>query len=280
MLDYLEWKRSTTKNPATVKQYASWIRRFHAFTKKDGVDFTLDDVMRFRTFLRQNDHAPKNIQYGTQLIRDYISYQVTMHGLQFPLKLLRIPQERSKSHYPITHEEYIAMLDVLPINEPMGIQRRLMISLLWDTGMRGGELLNLKIEDLKERSALIHNEKNHRNRLISWSERTDKLLKFYLPFRKHLITSEDYLFVSFKWKPARKLTTRQLERIVMETKNKAGLENPIRPHSFRHGFVHRQLRNKQSITTIAQMLGHSNTLNVLAYAQLTGSEIREAWGLN
>lgn len=279
MLDYLQWKRSTTKNPATVKQYERWVKRFHAFTKKEGVDFTLDDVMRFRTFLRESGHAPKNIQYGTQLIRDYISFQITVHGLKFPLKLLKIPQERSNSHSPITYDEYLRMLEVLPLREPITLQRRLMISLLWDTGVRGGELLNLKISDLDNRRAIIQNEKNHRNRLISWSEGTDKLLKFYLPLRKHLKTKEDYLFVSFKWKPTRKLTTRQLERIIQEIRVDAEIINYVKPHSFRHGFVHRQLQNKQSITTIAQMLGHSNALNVLAYAQLTGREIQEAWEL-
>lgn len=274
--DYLEWKRSTTKNPATVKMYERWVRRYLQFLEGDKI--TLESIGRFRTYLTiEKEYSPKNIQYGLQLIRDYISYQITVHRLDFPLKLLKIPQERSNSHTPISYDEYQKMIDLLPLNEPVPLQRRLMLSLLWETGMRGGELLRLRISDLSEQQAVIHNEKNHRNRLIGWSENTEKLLRFYLPLRKNLPADADWLFVSFKYRPCRKMTVRQLERIVEELRKKIGTKNEIRPHSFRHGFVHRQLEAGKPITTIAQMLGHSTTLNVLTYAQLTGKEIREAW---
>lgn len=278
MQDYLEWKRSTTKNPATVKMYAMWVHRYLNFLK--GGEITLESVGRFRKFLAKPDglnYSPKNIQYGTQLVRDYIKYQNTVHDLQFPVSLLKIPQERSKSHPAITRDEFERMLVFLPKNEPITLQRRLMLTLLWETGMRVGELTRLKISDLKKNGAIIENEKNHRSRRIGWSNETERLLKFYLPLRRHLQTDEDYLFVSFHWKPSRKLTTRQIERVIAELRGKAGLENEIRPHSFRHGFVHRQLEKKTPITTIAQMLGHSSTLNVLTYAQLNSAEIKEAW---
>lgn len=276
MNDYLDWKRSTTKNPDTPQNYGRWVKRFHIFTKKVN-NFTLDDVMRFRVWLVEYGYSPKNIQYGLTLVRDYLSYQITVHKLAFPLKLLKIPQERSKSHYSITIPEYIRMKETLSLNEPISLQRSLMITLLWETGMRVGELLSLRISDLRERGATIRNEKNHRDRIIGWSENTETILKFYLPLRKHLDSKEDHLFVSFKWKPCRKLTSRQVERIIRDISKKAGLINPIRPHSFRHSFVHRQLDKRTPITTIAQMLGHSTTFNVLSYAQLNGKEIQEAW---
>lgn len=276
MQDYLEWKASTTKNPATVKQYAMWIRRFLAFVDDRKIDLEL--VGEFKKYLKMVClYSPKNIQYGLQLVRDYISYQNTVHGLDFPLRLLKIPQERSKSHSPVTHEDFLKMVSVLPLNEPITLQRRLMLTLLWETGMRVGELTRLKISNLEERGAIIENEKNHRSRRIGWSEQTEKMLKFYLPLRRNLQAKEDYLFVSFKWKPSRKLTTRQIERIIQEIRAKSGVINYVKPHSFRHGFVHRHLAKKTPITTIAQMLGHSTTFNVMAYAQLNSAEILEAW---
>lgn len=282
MLDYLQWKRQTTKNPDTVPNYERWVRRFYDFLGRDTCDFSLEEVLKFKDWLakpnkNRNAYSPKNIQYGMTLLRDYISYQMTVHAFQFPLKLLKIPQERSKSHHAITQEEYLKMMACLPLNEPITLQRRLMLTLLWDTGMRIGELLRLKISDLREQGATIQNEKNHRSRLVGWSAETEKMLRFYLPLRRHLKTKEDYLFVSFKWKPSRKLTSRQLERVVEELREKAGLKTIVRPHSFRHGFVHRQLDQGRPITTIAQMLGHSTVFNVLSYAQLSGKEIKEAW---
>lgn len=276
MQDYIDWKKSTTRNPKSVDNYARWAKRYTQFLK--GEDITLESIGRFKLFLKNEmEYSPKNIQYGLNIIRDFISYQIAVHGLIFPLALLKIPQERSNSHPAITKEEFDRMASQLSRNEPMGLQRLLMITMLWDTGMRAGELLRLKIKDLKPQGAIIHNEKNHRNRRIGWSKETEDLLRFYLPLRRHLITDEEWLFVSFRWKPHRQMTSRQLERIVEELRNDAGLENTIRPHSFRHGFVHRKLNEGKPITTVAQMLGHASTINVLTYAQLSSKEMIEAW---
>lgn len=277
MHDYLAWKASTTKNPATPLIYGMWVRRFLKFL--NGRPITLETANLFRTHLREIGYSPKNIQYGMQLTRDYISYQVTMHSLDFPLRLLKIPMERSNSHHAVTKEEFERMIRLVPKNEPQSLQRRLMLMLLWDTGMRVGELTRLKISDLKKQEAIIHNEKNHRSRRIGWSAETEKLLQFYLPLRNHMVCKEDFLFVSFKWKPTRKLTTRQIERIIEDLRKEAKIENEVRPHSFRHGFVHRQLAKRTPVTTIAQMLGHSTTANVLTYAQLNSTEIKEAWAM-
>lgn len=262
----------------TVKYYVRWVSFFMTVLNKEE-GFTLDDISNFKLFLESAHYSPKNIQYGLHIIHDFISYLIAIEKLDFPLHLFRVKQERSKSHYPVTEEEYQAMLLVLPDYEPMPLQRRVMLMMLHDTGMRGGELLRMKISDLKDRYAHIDNEKNKRQRLVSWTGETDKLLKKYLSLREHLITEEDWLFVSFKWKPTRQLTTRQLERIVQEIRTRAGLTNPIRPHSFRHGFVHRKLNEGKPITTVSQMLGHSSTMNVINYAQLSSREIRDAWGL-
>lgn len=257
--------------------YAMWIRKFLTFI--DGEKINIENVMRFREWMREKEYSPKSVQYALTIVRDYVSYQMTVHDLKFPLKLLKIPQERSNSHHAITQDEYEKMLSVLPQNHPITLQYRLIVSLLWDTGMRGGELVRLRMSDIKGTSAIINTEKNHRKRLVAWSRETDRLLKLYLPLRKELQAKDDSLLVSLKKPPRKQITTRQLERIFKEVSKKAGLGLEIRPHGMRHAFTHQQLRKRQPITIIAQMLGHSTVYNVLTYSQLASKEIEEAWGI-
>lgn len=277
MQDYIKWKASTVI-PATLRAYIHWVGFFQTVLDKDA-EYTLHDVAYFKNFLQEANYSPKNIQFGLHIIRDYINYLIAVEGLKFPIHLLRIKQERSNSHHPITEIEYQKMIAILPDYEPMPLQRKVMLMMLHDTGMRGGELLNVRLRDLKGNYVVINNEKNKRQRLVAWTDETHKMLKKYLHLRKELLAAEDYLFVSFKWKPTRKLTTRQLERIVTETRKKAKIKTIIRPHSFRHGFVHRRLKEGKPVTTVAQMLGHTTTMNVLTYAQLSSKEIHEAWDL-
>lgn len=277
MQDYFQWKQSNTA-PSTLPNYERWIRRFHTFLNTNELHFGLEDIGRFKAEL-QKTYSPKNIQYGLSILRDYIGYNIAVHDFRFPLHLFKIKQERSNSHQPITKAQFELLFKAFPANTPQGLQRKLMLSMLFDTGMRVGELLSIKIQDLKNNFAVIHNEKNTRSRLIAWSERTELLLDKYVILRKHLLTKEEWLFVSFRYKPSRKMTSRQVERIVREACVIVGIKEPIRPHSFRHGFVHRKLEEGKPITTVAQMLGHASSMNVMNYARLTGKEIQDAWEL-
>lgn len=242
----------------------------------------LDDIAKFKGFLQSAFYSPKNIQYGLSIVRDYINYCIAAEGLDFPIHLFRIKQERSKSHHPVTELEYRALLSVFPTNDPISLQRRVMLMMLHDTGIRVGELLNLKMKDVEKRNIVIENEKNKRSRMVSWSTETDKVLRRYLHLRENLKTEEPYVFVSLFWihKKTRKLTSRTVERFIRDGCKKAGVETVVRPHSFRHGFVHRKLDEGKPITTVAQMLGHSTTMNVLTYSQLSSKEIKEAWGVD
>lgn len=276
MHDYIQWKKSTLAS-GSVHNYERWIKRYEKFRKEE--NHSIELVGRFKLYLQVEKYAPKNVQYGLSILRDYIGYEMAAHGLQFPIKLFKIKQERSNSHQPITQEELTKILTFLPANEPVKLQRRLMLCLLWDTGMRVGELLRLRMSEIQGREAIILNEKNTRSRLIAWTPETDKLMKKYLALRKHLDATEDWVFVSFRWKPCGQMTTRHVERFVEDLRMQTGITKKIRPHSFRHGFTHRQLDAGKPITTVAQMLGHSTSMNVMTYAKLTGIEIRQAWGI-
>lgn len=276
MLDYLEWKRSNVAS-SSYPNYEHWVKRFTEF-HPDVAQIDLQDIARFKGFLQSKGYSPKNIQYGLSIVRDFIGYLVEVQGLKFPIKLFRIKVERSNSHHSITTEEFRTMLNNTPANTPRNLQKRLMFLMLWDTGMRGGELLRLRICDIRDmKYAQIENEKNYKSRLVAWSDDTIHLLSMYLALRNKIPCSEDWLFVSFFRKKVKKLNMRTLQLMIKEATK--GMESKISPHSFRHGFVHRKLDEGQPITTVAQMLGHSTSLNVMTYSQRSGPEMRDAWGI-
>lgn len=277
MHTYFQWKKSNV-DPKSFPAYVRWISLFMTVLNKES-DYTLDDISRFKLFLENALYSPRNIQFGLYIIHDYIHYLVSMGELTFPIHLFRIKVERSVSHTPISEIDYKSILALLPINTPISLQRRLMLMLLHDTGMRVGELLRLRISDLRKRSAIINNEKNKRQRLVAWSDATEATLVNYLHLRKELQRKEDWLFTSFQMQRNHSLTTRSVQRILKGLCVEAGIKTKLSPHSFRHRFVHRQLEDGKPITTVSQMLGHSTTHNVLTYAQLSSVEIKDAWGI-
>lgn len=277
MSGYLQWKKSYL-TPGAYINYERWNLRFRKFLKKNPSEIRLEDVWKFKQYLTDRGYSPKNIQFGLTLTKDYIGYLATVESLDFPISLFKIKVERANSHYAITKEEYDKILLQLTEGDIQTVQRRLMIQILWETGMRVGELLNLKYTFLSGGETIIHNEKNTRSRMIAWSQETEHLLQGYIKVRKKVKSVDDSLFVGFGFKKkAKKMTSRHVQRIIYELRIVAKLPNKISPHSFRHGFVHRQLDKGRPITTVAQMLGHSTTMNVMTYHQLSGLEVRKAW---
>ncbi len=274
-LDYYIWKRSTV-SPSSYPNYERWVKKFVNF-HPNLKEIDLKDIARFKAYLQGKGYSPKNVQYGLSIIRDFLGYQVEVGELDFPLKLFRIKVERSNSHHTITSEEFRHMLNKVPATSPRNLQLRLMLMMLWDTGMRGGEMLRLRVSDLRDlKFAQIENEKNYKSRLVAWSPDTTHLLSMYLAVRQEIPTSEDWLFICFRTK-GQKMSMRALQLMVKEASK--GLEAKISPHSFRHGFVHRKLDEGHPITTVAQMVGHSTSLNIMTYSQRSGPEMRDAWGI-
>lgn len=277
MSNYLAWKKSYV-TPGTYENYVRWNIRFRRVIKKDPLTFTLEDIGVFKDYLIKQGYAPKNIQYGLTIIKDYLGYLCTVEGLHFPLSLFKIQNERGVSHYALTEEEYEKLLKSVSNGDIQSIQRCLMLRMLWETGIRVGELLSIRIANLMPCRMYIENEKNKRSRMIAWSEETERLIQQYLKARNKVWTDSDCLFVSLGYKKKiGVMTSRNIQRIMIELTKEAGLSNKISPHSFRHGFVHRQLAAGKPVTTVAQMLGHSTPFNVLTYHQLSGIEVKQAW---
>lgn len=274
-MDYLKWKDSYVRNRATVKAYEVWINRLNTFIDKPPIEITLGDITEFRDSLRDR-YAPKNIQYGMTIIHDYLKFQMA-HGLQFPIALFKVKAERANSHYPITEKEYLKLLDSLQPQSPRDLRNLVMIRILWETGIRAGELVSMKMLNMGKCGCRINTEKNIYERNIYWSFETDELLRFYLKQRRNLKTDSPNIFVSMSRNGSGSLSVRSVERMLEEILRERRMNKKIVPHSFRHAFVHRQILRGVSEPVVANMVGHTSTNTIMTYSKLSSRELAKAW---
>lgn len=257
--------------------YALWVDRFNRHLNKDLLQITLEDVAAFTQRINVF-YAPKNVQYGLSIIHDYLHFLIDSEGLKFPLHLFKVRAQRANTHHTILEDEHLTLLKNLPTNEPYTLKLHIMLRILWETGIRVGELCSIKLEDLYEGGALIRNEKNIHNRPIWWSKETDRLLKYYLPLRVEMTTKEPHVFVSFyRAYMGKRLSTRQVERCLAKVVGECGVNPRIVPHSYRHAFIHRKLLEGQPNAIIQRMVGHITDHTISNYARLSSKELKEAW---
>jgi integrase/recombinase XerD len=242
-------------------------------------ELKLEDVIEFsRTIPPQ--YAPKNAQYGMTIIHNYLRFFHEQGRLSVPLYFIRVPKSSSNSHHSITEEEYQKILSELNQIVPMPLQNICIIRMLNDTGMRVGELCTLDITDIGgEMSAVIKTEKTTKNRRVFWGKDTDALLKLFLSLRSELELRHDTkaLFLGSRGNCMGRLTARSIQRMVKSITQRAGIEEKISPHSFRHGFIHRLAKKGVPDAVIALMVGHTTTHTISDYTKLSRTEMEETY---
>lgn len=180
---------------------------------------------------------------------------------------------------PFLEEEDVeAMCTVCDDDTFLGVRNQLIIKMLFDTGIRLSELLDIQLADVdaQQNAIKIITKKSKINRYIMWSESTHKLLQTYLGMRVSRDWSAHALFIN---KHGSLLTKRGVEYMFNKVSEQT-LGEKHHPHECRHGKAHHLLRDKygKGTPTLLQMaliLGHKNLQSVMTYTRLHARESLE-----
>ena len=275
--EYLMWKETHSKT--AFKAYRIWVERFQSFVGKDPEKLELSDITMFMRMI-QAVYSPKNVEYGMNIIYNYLRFWKEQGKLSLPLYLVKVPTAIANSHNAITEDEYQQMLAALQEYGIFDLRNQCIIRLLHDTGMRVGELCALNIEDMEEGTAVIKTEKTTRKRRVFWTDETARVVKKYMIARtqscqRAKLTSA--LFIGLKGNFRIGISSRSVERMVKEVVRLAGIDRVICPHSFRHGFIHRLAKKGVPDAIIALLVGHSTPHTIAHYTKLSRLEIEETY---
>ena len=274
--EYLQWKGSYSKSAHI--SYRVWVERFQDFVGKAPEEIGLQDVVRFSKAMQERS-APKNVQYGMNIVHNYLRFWNEQASLTFPIYFVRVPRAITNSHYALMEEEYLSLLQALGRKNPLPLRDICIIRLLPDTGMRVGELCSLNIDDInKDMFLVITTEKSFKERRVFWTPETDAILRNYLATMKRTFEIPEPLFVAVsKNSKGKRLTTRSIQRIIKQIVDSVGLPQRICPHSFRHGFIHGLAKKKVPDALIALLVGHTTPHTVAHYTKLSRNEIEEVY---
>lgn len=270
----MDWKATHTRT--TGNRYPVHLRRFDRHCKKTIKRLTLNDVISFYNALERKKYSNANISYSMTVIKSFVAFYSAQGICKINPKLIKIQKPTTNPHYTIKRGEYETMLSSLRDDELWDVQRKLVIRMLWETGVRVSELCALNVSDMSstEPKAMIVTRKNNKFRWIFWGRDTHDLLLAYLGAR--ICTNQrPHLFMTEKGH--NRPTTRTIERWVKDTAVNAGLKTKITPHSFRHSRAHRILDQGGNVVDIQKILGHSENdpRAAFSYLRLNTTEIEK-----
>ena len=177
----------------------------------------------------------------------------------------------------INRDDLNNLRHVINTEKITGIRDRLIIELLYSSGLRSIELINLSefMIDIEEREIRVVG-KGDKERITFFSENAKKWLIKYIEEKKKQYANytREVLIVNSKGK---KLTTRSLRRLISAHAHEAGIEKEITPHVFRHSFATELLNNGVDIRYLQELLGHSSIAATQVYTHVSKSLLRDIY---
>ncbi|AAK80025.1 integrase/recombinase XerD [Clostridium acetobutylicum] len=253
----------------TIDAYRRDIKKFHEFLDEKGEKLREVDVitiMSYVQYLQKNGRANSSIVRNIVSIRNFFKY-LEIKGIMDDNPVTQYEMPKIRRNFPdiLTIEEVEKLLMGPDGNTDKGIRDKAMLEIMYATGMKVTELLNLTIYDINLKLSYIkcRGIKN-KERIIPMGSYAVKCLEIYLKVRTKLnVQNIDYLFFNLQ---GDKMTRQGFWKIIKQYAQESGIKKKINAYTLRHSFAVHLLQNGADIKTIQELLGHSDMATTQIYS--------------
>ena len=277
---YLKLEKSLSDN--SVAAYEQDLQKLRSYCEAHGLDpvtMCFDDLQAFvyDTFgeAGTSTRTQARILSGVHSFYKFLLYN---HYIDAdPSELLQMPKMDRRIPVVLSVEEIDAMIHAIDLSQPEGQRNRAIIEMLYGSGLRVSELVNLKLSNmyLKDDYMLIEG-KGSKQRLVPISAEAKKQFDLWMQDRNKLTIEpgqEDFAFLNRR---GHQLTRAMIFTILRRLCEKAGIQKTISPHTLRHSFATHLLQNGADLRIIQQLLGHEDITTTEIYTHVSVQDLRDA----
>lgn len=281
-LEYIELERGHSQ--LTIRNYDAYLNKFADFAKEKGVksveEIDLEIIKKWRLELHRKNLANKTLNYYMISIRSFLKYLAKNDIKSLAAEKIELADTPEREIEFLEKGEVERILKVYGGSDLMDLRNRAILEVLFSTGTRVSELVNMDIDQLNlERGEFSVLGKGGKRRIVFLSEAACETLKKYLKKRED---KDEAVFIRVltvrkedQEKETQRLTTRQVERIVQGAAKEAGIVKKVTPHTLRHSFATDILRGGADIRSVQRLLGHVNVTTTQVYTHVTDEHLKE-----
>ncbi|QQD85439.1 site-specific tyrosine recombinase XerD [Jeotgalicoccus sp. ATCC 8456] len=267
---------------ASISSYNQDLKKYSQFLEDQNVtrveSITAETLVTFLQFLTSENKSAKTIRRMQSTLKNFHQFlQIERITENNPALRLQTPKEEKALPVVLTIEEMERLLQS-PDQTTQGIRDNAMMELLYASGLRVSELINLNISDLNLEMGFIHvYGKGEKERIVPTTEYVAKKLTNYIKnYRLKLLKDEniDTLFLTNRGKG---FTRQGLWKTIKKYVRDSGIDKNITPHTFRHSFATHLIENGADLRAVQEMLGHSDISTTQIYTQISAGKIREMY---
>lgn len=266
------------KKNYSINTYTSYINDLYYFTvfiKKDLTKVTFEDVKDYLEHLNLKKEKPSSVRRKISSLKSFYKFLYKngyIDKKDYPLTKVAYPKMEKKLPKFIYYNDLLEIINE-STKDKDGVRDRLIIEMLYATGVRVSELVNIKISDIDfNNRRIIVLGKGNKERIVYYGEYAEEVLKEYL--KTHERKNHNYLFVNSK---GGKLTDRGVRYIIDNIMSKLSVKVHVTPHVLRHTFATDMLNNGCDIKVVQELLGHSSLKVTEIYTHVTNEHLKKVY---
>lgn len=277
------------RSAKTAENYRLYLERFVQFSDDVQVGkITSELVRKYRLWLNRfkndagDDLAIITQAYHLIALRGFLKYLSSRDIDSLTADKIVLPKINRKQVTFLQYDEIERLVGAIDTNTEAGLRDRAIVELLFSSGLRVSELVNLNRDHVntKRREFMVRG-KGQKDRPVFISQAAASWVDEYLSNRHDSLPP---LFLSYSRNNEadmsgdfRRLTARSIQRMVAKYARMAGITKHVSPHTMRHSFATDLLMNGADIRSVQNMLGHSSITTTQVYTHVTDEHLREVY---
>ncbi|NPA79841.1 MAG: tyrosine-type recombinase/integrase [Thermotogae bacterium] len=264
----------------TLKAYEHDLNLLEAFLNDRGYDFREfgpKEYDEFINFLINRGLSPSTLQRVAAAIKSFYKFLALYDYLPYnPLEDVSLPSYEKPLPKALSYEEVMAILNAVEVKDELRMRDKVLLELLYATGIRISEALSLNSLDVSVEGRYLRVVgKGNKERIVPFHGRMAKLFEEYLRgAQPKLSRGRPYLFPNSK---GGRLSRVGAWKIVKHYAEKVGLSHKVHPHVFRHTFATHMLIGGCDLRTLQELLGHTSVTTTERYLKVFLPQIYEVY---
>lgn len=279
-IEYLKYQRNYSD--FTCNNYKKDLNEYNSFILSNKINYKnmdYNEAKEYVIYLNKKNDAKSTISRKLSSLRTFYKYLVLNNKAESnPFLLVSSPKKEKRIPKFINYNNMEEILNVPNIKTKEGQRERVILEVLYASGVRVSELVNIKLKDIdfSNKNILIFG-KGSKERLVSFGDYALEYINLYLKEGRNLLldgVKSDYLIVG---KKSEKLTTRRVEQIIDDIIKRTSIKLNITPHMFRHTFATHLLDNGCDLLVVQELLGHASLSSTEIYTHVSNEHLREVY---
>ena len=277
--NYLKLERGLGIN--SIKSYEYDLNLFKNFIVSNKISETpiscKPDTLKDYLYNNLSNKKSRSQARSISALKSYFNYLIFEGHIQkSPISDIESPKLEKKLPEVLTETEIKKLIESYDVNDNFGQRNRTIIEVLYGTGIRVSELINLKLSNIffKENIMKITG-KGNKERFVPIGNIASSEIKVYLKIRNKNIIDSKFSDIVFLNRYGRGLTRSMIFKIISDSYKRVGLDKKISPHTLRHSFATHLLKNGADLRTIQLILGHESITTTEIYTHLDTNHLED-----